>query len=68
MEFKDLPLKVQEIAAQCLADKISSTSGFGMGVGKTSLQKNRLGRSVKRLLSFILNIKIAATKKAENDK
>lgn len=22
MEFKDLPLKVQEIAAQCLADKI----------------------------------------------
>ena len=29
MEFKDLPQKVQEIAAQCLADKISVRSGYG---------------------------------------
>lgn len=28
MEFRDLPLKVQEIAAQCLADKINVTLGF----------------------------------------
>lgn len=34
MEFKDLPLKVQEIAAQCLADKISYTTGFAEGSGK----------------------------------
>ncbi|MDL4584186.1 hypothetical protein QRZ28_20220 [Raoultella ornithinolytica] len=41
MEFKDLPLKVQEIAAQCLADKISSTSGFGMGVEKNEPAKEQ---------------------------
>lgn len=41
MEFKDLPLKVQEIAAQCLADKISGTSGFGQGIVKNEPVKDQ---------------------------
>ncbi|RWT96642.1 hypothetical protein [Raoultella ornithinolytica] len=46
MEFKDLPLKVQEIAAQCLADRISVTSGFGGGVAKKEPAKDQ-ARQVK---------------------
>ena len=41
MEFKDLPLKVQEIAAQCLADKISYTTGFTEGSGKFEPTKDQ---------------------------
>lgn len=41
MEFKDLPLKVQEIAAQCLADKIRATPGFAEGVVKKEPVKNQ---------------------------
>lgn len=41
MEFKDLPQKVQEIAAQCLADRISVTSGFGDGVAKKEPAKEQ---------------------------
>lgn len=41
MEFKDLPLKVQEIAAQCLADKISVRSGFGEGGVKSEPAKEQ---------------------------
>lgn len=41
MEFKDLPLKVQEIAAQCLADKISVRSGFGEGEVKNEPAKEQ---------------------------
>ncbi|EMB3264489.1 TPA: hypothetical protein ACS624_002975 [Klebsiella michiganensis] len=46
MEFKDLPQKVQEIAAQCLADRISVTSGFGDGVAKKEPAKEQ-ARQVK---------------------
>ncbi|MXF49969.1 hypothetical protein GR294_26230 [Raoultella sp. Lac2] len=46
MEFKDLPLKVQEIAAQCLADKISVTSGFAEGAVKNEPAKDQ-ARQVK---------------------
>lgn len=46
MEFKDLPLKVQEIAAQCLADKISGTSGFGQGIVKNEPVKDQ-ARQIK---------------------
>lgn len=41
MEFKDLPLKVQEIAAQCLADRISVTSGFAEGAVKNEPAKDQ---------------------------
>lgn len=41
MEFKDLPLKVQEIAAQCLADKISYVSGFAEGAVKNEPAKDQ---------------------------
>ncbi|HBY5919891.1 TPA: hypothetical protein MIZ65_11435 [Klebsiella pneumoniae] len=46
MEFKDLPLKVQEIAAQCLADKISYVSGFAEGAVKSEPAKDQ-ARQVK---------------------
>ncbi|HEC2568060.1 TPA: hypothetical protein R2K66_000935 [Raoultella ornithinolytica] len=46
MEFKDLPLKVQEIAAQCLADKISYVSGYAEGVVKREPAKDQ-ARQVK---------------------
>ena len=41
MEFKDLPLKVQEIAAQCLADKISYATGFAEGAVKNEPAKDQ---------------------------
>ncbi|WP_343297366.1 hypothetical protein AAG122_19050 [Raoultella planticola] len=41
MEFKDLPQKVQEISAQCLADKISVRSGFGKGEVKSEPAKEQ---------------------------
>ncbi|WP_316434082.1 hypothetical protein [Klebsiella pasteurii] len=46
MEFKDLPQKVQEIAAQCLADKISYVSGFAEGAVKNETAKDQ-ARQVK---------------------
>ncbi|SXF40747.1 hypothetical protein [Klebsiella variicola] len=46
MGFKDLPAKVQEIAAQCLADKISGTPGFAMGIVKNEPAKDQ-ARQVK---------------------
>ena len=46
MEFKDLPLEVQEIAAQCLADKISYVSGFAEGAVKNEPAKDQ-ARQVK---------------------
>lgn len=46
MEFKDLPQKVQEIAAQCLADKISIASGFAEGAVKNEPAKDQ-ARQVK---------------------
>lgn len=46
MEFKDLPLKVQEIAAQCLADKISYVSGFAEGAVKNEPAKDQ-ARQIK---------------------
>lgn len=46
MEFKDLPLKVQEIAAQCLADKISIASGFAEGAVKNEPAKDQ-ARQIK---------------------
>ncbi|MCS4271170.1 MULTISPECIES: hypothetical protein [Raoultella] len=41
MEFKNLPLKVQEIAAQCLADKICFVSGFAEGAVKNEPAKDQ---------------------------
>ena len=41
MEFKELPHKVQEIAAQCLADKISYVSGFTEGEVKNEPAKDQ---------------------------
>lgn len=46
MEFKDLPQKVQEIAAQCLADKISIKLGFAEGLVKSESAKDQ-ARQVK---------------------
>ncbi|EOE1079878.1 MULTISPECIES: hypothetical protein [Klebsiella pneumoniae complex] len=41
MGFKDLPLKMQEIAAECLADKISYMSGFAEGSVKNEPAKDQ---------------------------
>ncbi|MFU7835470.1 hypothetical protein [Raoultella planticola] len=46
MEFKDLPLKVQEIAAQCLADKITVISVLGESGAKKEPAKEQ-ARQVK---------------------
>lgn len=46
MEIKDLPLKVQEIAAQCLADKISIASGFAEDAVKNEPAKDQ-ARQIK---------------------
>ncbi|EMB9091255.1 hypothetical protein ACFGUA_003322 [Klebsiella michiganensis] len=44
MEFKDLPPEVQEIAAQCLADKISYVPGFAEGAVKNEPAKDQARR------------------------
>ncbi|VUS25124.1 hypothetical protein [Klebsiella pasteurii] len=58
MEFKDLPQKVQEIAAQCLADKISSTSGFGQGILKNEPVKEQ-ARRVKEAFVELYSLPVA---------
>ncbi|EPC3763641.1 hypothetical protein ACRZET_004346 [Klebsiella michiganensis] len=52
MEFKDLPLEVQEIAAQCLADKISYVSGFAEGAVKNEPAKDQARQIKGALWSF----------------
>ena len=66
MEFKDLPLKVQEIAAQCLADKISYVSGFAEGAVKNEPPKDQ-ARQVKEAFVELYTSPAASSSQCDCD-
>lgn len=58
MEFKNLPLKVEEIAAQCLADKICFVSGFAEGVVKNEPAEDQ-AQQVKDVFVDLYSLPVA---------